>query len=198
MLIESLVVLRVKLPSGEVVLKPGCPVQFSEDEGRKLLEKAPGKVRAVAPAPIVLEPASPTARPIYWERSGSIIGPATPEVLAKAGDGPTTTFWVVALHEGAPTWINSTMLRSKGQFEAQNLPKPKGEKVVEALPVSAQIRLALEDGMPRSAKQIAKETKLPLATVEDALWEYRKTKWHRLILGDGGPDTLWTVLTPCR
>lgn len=119
MLIESLVLLRVKLPSGEVLLRPGCPVQFSQDEGRRLLDKAPGKVRVAEPSPIVLEPASATARPIYWERSGSIIGPAITEFLAKAGEGPTTTFWVVALHEGAPTWINAVMLRSKKQFENQ-------------------------------------------------------------------------------
>jgi hypothetical protein len=47
MKIESLRPLTVKRPSGDIQLIPGTPVEFSEDEGRRLLERAAGKVRAI-------------------------------------------------------------------------------------------------------------------------------------------------------
>lgn len=68
----------------------------------------------------VIEPAAPNARPIYWESgSGEILGPAQPEFLAKVGNGPRESYWVIALYEGLPIWINSMVLRSKRQFERQ-------------------------------------------------------------------------------
>lgn len=58
-------------------------------------------------------------RPIYWERATGIAGPAIPEFLAMVGAGPKASYWVVAQFEGKPVWINSTVLRSKRQFEEQ-------------------------------------------------------------------------------
>jgi hypothetical protein len=69
---------------------------------------------------IVIESASPTARPIFWERGdGAIVGPAQPEYLAKVGEGLNSSYWVVAQFEGLPIWINSAVLRSKRDFETQ-------------------------------------------------------------------------------
>jgi hypothetical protein len=46
LLIEALEPLTVRLPTGAIcVLRPGQPVEFSEADGRKLLERAKGKVR---------------------------------------------------------------------------------------------------------------------------------------------------------
>ena len=45
MLIESLVPLRVKLPTGYVLLTPGVPVDLPREQGYRLLVKASGKVR---------------------------------------------------------------------------------------------------------------------------------------------------------
>ena len=74
---------------------------------------------------IVIGPAAANARPIYWERgNGEICGPARPEFLARVGSGPKEGYWVVALYESGPIWINSTMLRSKRQFEQQVKPRP--------------------------------------------------------------------------
>lgn len=47
MLIESSVPLVVRFRSGKVHLKPGCPHQFSDIDGRKLLAKVPDKVREI-------------------------------------------------------------------------------------------------------------------------------------------------------
>jgi len=44
LLIEAAIPLRVHLRSGEIHLRPGQPVELSDDDGRKLLERAKGKV----------------------------------------------------------------------------------------------------------------------------------------------------------
>lgn len=50
MLIEALVPIRVKLPSGgRVDLRPGIPIELPYPYGQKLLTKAPGKVVAFKP-----------------------------------------------------------------------------------------------------------------------------------------------------
>ncbi len=51
MLIEAIQPLTILLPNGRLRLEPGHPVDFPEDRARRLLEKAPGKVRVVAPRP---------------------------------------------------------------------------------------------------------------------------------------------------
>jgi hypothetical protein len=74
---------------------------------------------------IVIEPAATNPRPVYWEcGTGEILGPAQPEFLARVGNGPRETYWVVALFDGLPVWINATALRSKQAFETQVKPKP--------------------------------------------------------------------------
>jgi hypothetical protein len=73
---------------------------------------------------ILIEPAAPNARPIYWERATTeIVGPARPEFLARVGTGPKAQYWVVAEFHGQPVWINSIVLRSKKQFVQQVKPK---------------------------------------------------------------------------
>jgi hypothetical protein len=73
---------------------------------------------------ITIEPAHPNARPVYWERgTREIVGPATPEFLARVGTGPNATYWVVAQFKELPVWINSTVLRSKQAFERQVKPR---------------------------------------------------------------------------
>lgn len=120
MKIESLIPLKVKRPSGDIFLTPGTPVEFTEEEGLKLLTKARGKVRLVDPSGTVIEPAErldgQPMTPIYWETgTGQILGPAVPEYLARDGE----TFWIVTTFEGQIRWINADRLRSKKQFETQ-------------------------------------------------------------------------------
>src|SRR5580765_2433783 len=52
MLIESSKPLTVRLRSSEVHLTPGQPVEFSEEDGLKLLVKAKGKVRMIQHQPV--------------------------------------------------------------------------------------------------------------------------------------------------
>lgn len=67
---------------------------------------------------LIMEPAAPNARPIYWETgTGRILGPATPEFLARDGD----TFWIVTTFDGQIRWINADQLRSKKAFEQQRV-----------------------------------------------------------------------------
>jgi len=74
---------------------------------------------------IVIESAAANPRLIYWERADlSIVGPGRPEFLAKMGEGPQASYWVVAQFEGLPVWINSVVLQSKREFERQVPPKP--------------------------------------------------------------------------
>ncbi len=76
---------------------------------------------ASAPAPIVIEPAAPNARPVYWENAdGVILGPAIPEFLAQVGQH----FWVIVQYDEAPRWIRSDRLRNKQAFERQVKPIP--------------------------------------------------------------------------
>ena len=73
----------------------------------------------------MIEPALPTARPIYWERNdGVIYGPATVTDLARVGTGGTEQWWVVIEYHGQPAWVRSDRLRSKQAFEEQVTPTP--------------------------------------------------------------------------
>ena len=49
MWIESSQPLRVRRLVDVVSLRPGLPVEFDEAEGQRLLQRAPGKVKVVAP-----------------------------------------------------------------------------------------------------------------------------------------------------
>src|SRR5262245_50098962 len=94
--------------------------RFEKSETRAERHPAPAPtIPASIVEDVVIEPAHPNAKPVYWERRGSIVGPGIPEFLAKVGDGPSANFWVVVQFEGLPVWVNSIMLRSRAQFETQ-------------------------------------------------------------------------------
>jgi len=133
----------------EVVFRPGEPVDVPEGDAQRILGRAPGKIRTAQPredghiphgggespaetkqacdshADAVIEPAvrpdgSPLS-PVYWQRAtGEIAGPGQPEFFAKIGRGATDRdFWIIATHNGDPTWIRADMLRSKQQWATQ-------------------------------------------------------------------------------
>ena len=84
-----------------------------------------------AAEPIVIEPAAENPKPVYWERTGLIVGPGTPEFLAKVGDGLTASYWILVQFDDRPIWINSIMLRSRRQFEQYVPLKPVADDPVE-------------------------------------------------------------------
>lgn len=93
MLIEALKPLRIRFKEREVHLQPGHPVTFTEEEGRKLLEKAPGKVRQLRSAEI--QPGSF----ITWQGAdGKQRGPALVDFFYTDPDGSAWAF--VTLREG--------------------------------------------------------------------------------------------------
>lgn len=84
---EHPVIVRTK--TGDVRLEPGVPCELSDAVAQRVLETVGDRVRVhQPPSDTVIEPARPTARPIYWEDADGILcGPATPEFLAKTGAG---------------------------------------------------------------------------------------------------------------
>jgi hypothetical protein len=123
MRIEALYRLHIRRAAGDLHLRPGVPIELSDEEGAKLLEKIPAKVRLVPFAAKVIEPAvnadGAPLRPVYWETgTGEILGPTAPELFAKDGD----TFWISVTFKESVRWINADMLRSKTTFEQQCKP----------------------------------------------------------------------------
>lgn len=62
------------------------------------------------------------------------------------------------------------------------------------LPAPSRIRNLLEDGTPRTPKQVADEIGIALTTVQRTLSRYRGHKWQ--MIGGVGQATQWTVLNP--
>jgi len=117
--IEVLAQMKVKRNGAMESWAPGQRISLPEDQAHRLIQQVGGKVRLVnmTVSDEVMDLALGAARPVYWERTGSIVGPAIPEFLAKVGNGPTAQFWVVVQYEGMLVWVNSNMLRSKRDFE---------------------------------------------------------------------------------
>lgn len=83
--------------------------------------------------------------------------------------------------------------RDYSAFRYEPCDLSEAAELSKGLPAAAQIRILLEtDGMPRSAKTIADDTGLPLATVKSTLSREQGRKWHKL--GEGH-ETQWTVLS---
>jgi len=69
---------------------------------------------------VVVEPASPTAKPIYWEAmDGTWHGPVRPEYLGRTGRSHNEQFWIIVSYSGAFRWIWADLLRSHQAFLAR-------------------------------------------------------------------------------
>lgn len=122
MLIEALKPLTVRLPNGDLQLKPGVPTELPEASALKLLAKAGGKVRLVPRPPdesVTIEPADELvrARPVFWESGGVILGPAIVSDfgMAQGPNGPG--IWLCLEYQGEIRWVRDCQLRSKSQYE---------------------------------------------------------------------------------
>ena len=133
----ELIIEQVAADGVRLALSAGGKIKASGDQGAVnrwlpiIRAQKPGIVAALQAAEnIVIEPAAENPRPVYWERADlSIVGPGRPEFLAKVGEGPRATYWVVAQFQGVPVWINSIVLRSKKAYEQQ-----AKVRVVEPIP----------------------------------------------------------------
>ncbi len=129
MKIEALHPLHIRRASGDLHLRPGCPVELPDEEAEKLLKKVPGKVRIVTEGGTTSEPAVTAdgfpLKPVYWERGdGSIVGPGQPEFFARIGCGNREEdFWLVVLFDGETAWIRSDRMCTKLRYDQQVLPK---------------------------------------------------------------------------
>jgi hypothetical protein len=80
----------------------------------------------------------------------------------------------------------STLIRYE-QFDLS-----QAAELAAALPLPNRIRNLLEDGKPRSSKEIAEELGAKLDSVKTTLSKHRNIKWH--MVGENR-DAKWTVLT---
>ena len=89
MLIEASLPLTVRLPSGPIHLKPGQPVDLPDEQAKRLLEKAPNKVRMV-------QDASPLVRPgvtIEWQGADLTMRQGLVDFLHVNAYGTTWAFY---------------------------------------------------------------------------------------------------------
>jgi|SRR5215831_8490584 len=89
MLLEAIVKpICYRWPGGEVVLMPGCPLDLPEDRAWRVLQRAPGKVRAIDSVSLIGSVRA--GRWVEW------LSPALPrqqgEVLAVHPDGTFEAF----------------------------------------------------------------------------------------------------------
>ncbi len=103
MLIEALKPLTVKLPAGDLQLKPGFPVNMAEDRALKLLAKAPGKVRMVQPHALTFQ----LGDLIHWQTwDGKTHGPALVEHVTFS-EGRT---WAFVRYDGIDRWVSEVII----------------------------------------------------------------------------------------
>ena len=111
MLIEALKPLTVKLPGGDLQLKPGRPVNLAEDRALKLLAKAPGKVRMVEPQALAFQPGDL----IHWQTwDGKIRGPAVVEHVTLF-DG---RIWAFVRYESIERCVSELIITAVERGEA--------------------------------------------------------------------------------
>ncbi|MDX2253209.1 MAG: hypothetical protein NW202_13065 [Nitrospira sp.] len=107
--------ITVRTAQGDVRLTPGVPHELPDCVGQRVIEQAGSKVRVHQPeAEILIEPAAPDPRPVYWRGvDGKLCGPAKPELLAKVGTGTNERFWVVVTYQGTTRWVRANRLQAK-------------------------------------------------------------------------------------
>ncbi|MEO7860040.1 MAG: hypothetical protein ABIU05_06270 [Nitrospirales bacterium] len=99
MLIEAYKPLRVHLKSGEIRMEPGHPLEFSVEDGEKLLARAPGKVRVVCRPGSILT----------WTRTDGGQHTGVVDFLHAA---PTGTAWAfVTVSDGGWAAVNVKFVR---------------------------------------------------------------------------------------
>ena len=99
MLIEAYKPLRIRLKSGEIRMEPGHPIEFSDEDGEKLLARAPGKVRVIYQAGSI----------ITWQRAD---GRQHTGVVDFLHSDPTGRAWVfVTVFDGGWAVVNVKSVR---------------------------------------------------------------------------------------
>jgi len=93
------------------------------------------------------------------------------------------------LHHPIGLQVTQTEDGSMIRYEAVDL--KEAAELSHSLPLPAQIRNLLEDGIPREAKDIADLTGNKLSTVQRTLTKYKGIKWQ--MSGGPGQKTVWTA-----
>ena len=108
MLVEAIIPLRVKMSGQWLLLEPGKPVEFADDQAAKLLSRVPDKVRQVSPLPHSAGPLIP-GMTIMW--FSPLFGELNGELLAVHEDDHISVFH--PLKEGVAR-IPVAWVRQKG------------------------------------------------------------------------------------
>lgn len=107
MWIEATRPLCLQFPRGAVHLRPGRPVEVSDEEGRKAVDAAQGKVRTVPlPEPVAgPAPAQVTiGATLTWDRAGLILRGRVEHLMTDGG-----RWALVTLPDGAWSSVNLTV-----------------------------------------------------------------------------------------
>ncbi|MEC4686722.1 MAG: hypothetical protein VST64_00230 [Nitrospirota bacterium] len=115
MLIEALKALVVRLPDGNLHLKPGVPTELPEEQARKLLARAPGKVRAVESEPLSRELAGvkPHVGSVVLIRdlAGRQTLALVTDVSTKQGDPPLAAgLWFYVMAGNMGRWVHQSLI----------------------------------------------------------------------------------------
>jgi hypothetical protein len=90
--VEVIERIRVRHAGNERALTPGEHLELPDENARRLLAKAPDKVRLIS-TDSVFEPAI-NVRPVYWESCGKLHGPGRVIGFVKMTDAGKETFWL--------------------------------------------------------------------------------------------------------
>ncbi|MCI0426923.1 MAG: AAA family ATPase, partial [Nitrospiraceae bacterium] len=94
----------------------------------------------------------------------------------------------------APIGLKVTQNRNNTIIAYEPFDLSQAAELAPGLPLPARIRNLLEDGAPRTAKEIADALGAKLSSVKATLSKFAGHKW--MMLGGQGQETKWTVLTP--
>ena len=104
MLIEGLKPLCIVFADCAVHLAPGYPVYFSDEQARKVLEKAGGKVRVLSDPGHAATGKLSEGKSVKWRLAKGICGPAMVQIIDCTKDGR----WVLVWHEDYALWIHES------------------------------------------------------------------------------------------
>ena len=109
--IEIIERIRVRHAGNERAWTPGERLELPDENARRLLEKAPGKVRLISTGS-VFEPAV-NVRPVYWESCGQLHGPGRVIGFLKTIDAGRETFCPWVKHSMGWSLISDAALRRR-------------------------------------------------------------------------------------
>ena len=110
--IEAVTRVRIRHAGREHALAPGERLELPEKNARRLLDKAPAKVRLVTDN-VVYEPVT-IRNPVYWEsNNGELLGPGRVVEISKRIEQSREEFLLCVENATGCRWIPESLLRKR-------------------------------------------------------------------------------------